>query len=114
MSNTPTISHETMDASTRIPEHIREQTESILGTYPTTNRAVVLENARWFYRHGGSCAIYRYHVHYLDCLCSSASADNKGLRSAEQNKNLENDNVRRRVEVFTEAREQAREIGLNV
>jgi len=90
----PTIENVFWNEETTIPEHIQEQVETILGTYPITNQSIVLENARWFYKHGGNCALYRYHVHYLD--------------------SLEHDDVRQRLEIYREAREEAREIGLDV
>jgi hypothetical protein len=88
----PTITNALDGQATTIPENIREQTEALLGTHPITNQALVLENARWFYVSGGNCALYRYHVHYLDVL--------------------EHDDVRQRVEIYNDAREQARDIGL--
>ena len=94
MTDQPTITNGLTDEQTVIPENIREQTEQILGAYPITNQAIVLINARWFYKHGGNCAIYRYHVHYLDCL--------------------ENDDVQKQAAIYNEARQQAREIGLDV
>ena len=80
------------DEDVEVPEHIVERTEALLSAHPPTNQRVVLDTAQWWLTNVGNCAIYCWAIHHLDTL--------------------EHDNVVERATVYTDARDQAREIGI--
>ena len=89
-----TAHNEFYDEEVQVPEHIVERTEALLSRHPPTNQRVVLDTAQWWLEEVGNCPIYRWCIHHLDTL--------------------EHDTVVERASVFTDARDQAREVGIDV
>jgi hypothetical protein len=89
----PTVT-DTMGHETAVPEHIIERTANLLGETPMTNQRVILDTADWYLENAGNCPIYRWCIHHLDTL--------------------EHDEVMPRVDVYSDARKQANEMGLDV
>ena len=77
-----------------LPEHIVERTENLLGMHPMTNQRIILDTAEWWFDHRGNCPIYRWCIHHLDTL--------------------EHDEIMDRVGIYSDARSQAMEVGLDV
>lgn len=82
------------DGETEVPSDVIERTENLLSTHPMTNQQIILETAQWWLETVGNCPIYRWCVHHLDTL--------------------EHDEMMERVAVYSDARSQAQELGLNV
>jgi len=89
----PTAHNEFWDDDVEIPDHIVDRTENLLREHPMTNQSVILDTASWWLDEVGNCPIYRWCIHYAN--------------------SLEHDEIRS-VDVYSEAREQAQEIGLDV
>ena len=83
-----------MDGEVELPEHIVDRTENLLSTHPMTNQRIIMDTAQWWFDHAGNCGIYRWCIHHLDTL--------------------EHDDIMDRVSIYSDAREQAQSIGLNV
>lgn len=89
-----TVTNQFDGTETELPEHIIERTENLLSVNPMTNQSLILDTAQWWLERGGNCPIYRWCIHHLDTL--------------------EHDNVTERVSVYSDARKQAKSIGLSV
>lgn len=81
------------DEEVTVPEHIIDPTEALLGTHAPTNQLIVLQTATWWFKNVGNCPIYRWCVHYLNGLEQDTMTD---------------------IDVYSDAREQAEDIGLSV
>jgi hypothetical protein len=82
------------DEDVELPDHIVDRTENLLGARPMTNQKLIVDTLQWWINEVGNCPIYRYILNHLDAL--------------------ENDDVLREYELYVDAKEQARSIGLDV
>jgi|APHM01.1.fsa_nt_gi hypothetical protein len=86
--------HNDLNGEVEAPEHIIERTENILGMQPMTNQRLIMDTAQWWFDNCGNCPIYRWCIHHLDTL--------------------EHDEIMDRVAIYSDARAQGQELGLDV
>ena len=89
-----TVETKFKNEQTDVPEHIVDRTENLLSSQPMTNQNIILDTAQWWFQTVGNCAIYRWCIHHLDTL--------------------ENEDLTQKVSIYSDAREQAVNIGLSV